>query len=102
MVEKIGAGGREKEHAHVYRQFALQLTAALSSFTACYDMAERCGFCVLRGGQYNLSFKQGMTWGGEWRRASRSRYAACLTGGCITFHTGSTGDGLTPAGERQS
>lgn len=74
----------------------------LSSFTAYCVMAETCGFCVLKGGQYNLSFKQEMTKGGEWKRASRSRYAVCLTGGCIAFHPSNAGDGLTPAGERQS
>lgn len=49
------------DHAHVKSSMLFCCWQHLSSFTACYDTAQSCGFFVLRGGQYNLSFKQGMT-----------------------------------------
>lgn len=76
---------REREHDCAQHQFLLSWQQPYESpFTACYDTVEGCGFCVLRGG--NTICLSNREWHEE---GSGSQYAACFTGDCTIFHTGS-------------
>lgn len=81
-------------------RFALQC----SSFAVCDDTAEGCciSVCSEEPDIICLSNRKRHGKEGGGVEPAESRYAARLTAGCITFHTGGAGDGLTPAGERQS